>query len=174
MNFSQPLSHILQMGLAEDAVVADFGAGSGHHTFALKHAVAQGGRVYAVDIQEQVLQRLWREARKNLHHDVETVWADIAELPFQSNFLDAGVLSNTLFQIEDKEQALTEIKRVLKPGGSLLVVDWSDSFGHIGPHTEAVCKKSFLETLMEKVGFHKKKECVTGPHHYAILYTKEI
>lgn len=160
------------MALRPGAVVADFGSGGGHHSFALHHVVAPNGRVYAIDIQEELLTRLWHEARKRKHHSIETLWADIEEsIPLPENHFDAGILSNTLFQFENKQKAIAEIKRTLKPGGKLLVVDWKESFDNLGPHKDAVIAEQEADTLFTQAGFEKSKECSTGPHHYAILYT---
>ena len=172
MHFSNPQMHVLQMALAPGAVVADIGAGGGHHSFALHHVVAPNGRVYAIDIQEDLLTRLWHEARRKKHHSIETVWADVEDtLPIADNHFDAMILSNTLFQLENKQKAIAEMKRTLKSGGKLLVVDWNESFNNLGPHEDAVVNAESAHALFTNAGFEKVKDCKTGPHHFAILYT---
>ena len=58
MNFSDPNANVLQLGLREGMKVADLGAGVGHHAIAAAHIVGETGRVYAVDVQEELLRHL--------------------------------------------------------------------------------------------------------------------
>ncbi len=173
MNFSDPLHNILRMGLKEGMKVADLGTGSGHYAISAGHIVGPTGRVYAVDIQEDILTRLTAEAKVRGLTNIETIWADFEHLEgttLRPRVLDAVVLSNTLFQLEKKEGALAEIKRILKPGGKLLVVDWMESFGGIGPHKEHVVPEAEAEALFIKAGFTKLKAFLGGPYHYSLLF----
>jgi ubiquinone/menaquinone biosynthesis C-methylase UbiE len=62
--FSDPRSNIDQFRLDPGMIVADLGCGSGHYTFAIAKAVAPTGRVYAVDVQKDLLVRLKTEATR--------------------------------------------------------------------------------------------------------------
>ena len=63
MSFADPKENILQLGLREGMRVGDFGAGSGHYTLAASGIVGGEGKVYAIDVQEDVLRRLRDAAR---------------------------------------------------------------------------------------------------------------
>ena len=162
------------MGLHEGMKVGDFGTGSGHYALAASVIVGDSGRVYAIDAQEDVLTRLRSEAAHRRLRNIETVWGD-CEKPggtlLKDHALDAVILSNTLFQLEKKEGAIAEIRRVLTPGGKLLVVDWAGAYGGLGPHPEHVVSEHDAEALFITGGFHKQKSFRGGPHHYAILFT---
>jgi len=174
MHFSDPLSNALQMGLKEGMVVGDFGAGSGHYAISLAHIVGDSGKVYAVDIQEDLLRRLVGEVAQRGLHNIEAIWGDV-ERPggtkLKDKSLDAVVLSNTLFQLSKTDAAVGEIKRVLKPGGKLLIVDWSGAHGGMGPAKEQVVPEEKAEAIFTSAGFTKVKSFPGGPHHYSLLFT---
>lgn len=154
--------------------VGDFGAGSGHYTQAAAAVVGIEGKVYAVDVQEEVLKHIKVMAYAHHLSTISTVWGDIEKaggthLRYQS--LDAVILANTFFQIADRDGLLKEIHRVLKPGGKLLVVDWAGSYGGIGPSPQQVVSEHSAEDFFITGGFHKVKSFRAGPHHYGILFT---
>lgn len=172
--FSSPHENVLQMGLHEGMKVGDFGAGSGHYSRAVAGVVGHSGKVYAIDAQEDVLKHL--KLNSHIHHQsiIDTVWGDV-ERPGGTHLrdasLDAIILANTLFQIENRFGVLKEIKRVLKSGGKLMVVDWAGSYGGMGPVPEKVVTENDTEAFFINGGFHKVKSFRAGPHHYGIIFT---
>jgi len=162
------------MGLREGMKVADLGTGSGHYALAAAGIVGASGRVYAVDVQEDHLSPLRDEAAARGWKNIETVWGDIEEPAgtlLKEHSMDAVILSNTLFELEKAEAAVAEAKRILKPGGKLLVVDWAGAYGGMGPRKERVVSEHAAEELFISGGFHKAKSLRAGPHHYSILFT---
>lgn len=174
MNFSNPQSNVLQLGLREGMKVGDLGAGSGHYAAAAGAIVGPEGRVYAVDIQEDILKHVKDHAEGKGIRNVETVWGNFEKLggtKLRDASLDAVILSNTLFQLDHREGAVGEIKRILKPGGRLLVVDWAGAYGGMGPLPHRVVSEHVAEELFITSGFHKVKDFRAGPHHYSIVFT---
>ena len=174
MNFSEPKSNVLQIGLKEGMKVGDLGAGSGHYAVAAASVVGDSGHVYAVDIQEDILKRVRDLAHERGLKNLSTVWGNFEKLggtTLRDHTLDAAILSNTLFQLEHREGALEEIRRILKPGGRLLVIDWAGAYGGMGPAPHQVVPEHAAEELFIGGGFHKTKAFRAGPHHYSILFT---
>lgn len=174
-HFSEPKSNVLQMGLKEGMKVGELGAGSGHYALAAAHVVGASGKVYAVDVQEDLLKHVKDSAHQQHLRNIETVWGNIEKTggtKLRDHALDAAILANTLFQLEHKEGAVTEIDRILAPGGRLLVIDWSGSYGGIGPKPDHVVTEQSAERFFIDAGFHKEKNFRAGAHHYAIVFTK--
>jgi len=86
--------------------------------------------------------------------------------------IDLVLVCNVLFQVEDKSVVVAEVKRILKPQGKVLVVDWSDSFAGLGPHPDVVVAQETVMDLFEHAGFHLDREVSAGEHHYGLLYKK--
>ena len=173
--FSDPREVVLQMGLRAGMKVGDFGAGSGHYSRAAAAIVEPSGRVYAIDVQEDVLKHLKLNTHERHHSTIETVWGDIERLGgthLKDASLDAAIVANVLFQLDDRAGLLAELRRTLKPGGKLLVVDWAGSYGGMGPAPERVVPEHEAEALFIEDGFHKEKSLRAGPHHYGIVFTR--
>lgn len=174
MNFSDPKTNVLQLGLRDGMRVADLGSGSGHYALAVAAAVGNDGKVYAIDVHEDMLKHVKDAAHEKGIRNIETVWGNIEKAggtKLRDHSLDAAVLSNTLFQLDQKPQVLAEIKRILKPEGKLLVIDWAGAYGGMGPKPGHVVSESAAEELFITAGFHKQKDFRAGPHHYAIVFT---
>jgi ubiquinone/menaquinone biosynthesis C-methylase UbiE len=174
MNFSNPQNNVLQLGLREGMKVGDLGSGSGHYAAAAAAIVGTQGKVYAVDIQEDLLKHVKDHAESKGHRNVETVWGNFEKLGgtrLRDDSLDAVILSNTLFQLEHREGAIAEIKRILKPEGKLMVIDWAGAYGGMGPLPHRVVSERDAEELFITAGFHKVKDFRAGPHHYSIVFT---
>jgi ubiquinone/menaquinone biosynthesis C-methylase UbiE len=173
-NFADPRSNVLQLGLHDGMKIADLGTGSGHYALAAAAAIGHDGRVYAIDIQEDVLTSLKNAAHEAKRRNIETIWGDFEKLGgtrLKDHVVDAVILSNVLFQVESHHDALKEVKRILKPGGKLLVIDWSGSYGGLGPRPERIVPEREAEELFITAGFHKVKSLRAGPHHYGIIFT---
>lgn len=173
--FSEPREVVLQIGLREGMKVGDLGAGSGHYTRAAAAAVGTSGRVYAVDVQEDVLKHLKLNTHEYHQGAIETIWGNL-EKPggthLRDSLLDVVILANVFFQIEHTGILMNEVNRILKPGGSVLVVDWSGSYGGVGPAPEHVRTEDSVTALFEKEGFNKSKSVHAGSHHWGAIFTK--
>ncbi len=170
MSFLTPEHLVRELYLKPSDRVADIGCGTGVYTIALAHDVGITGQVYAVDVHREALHTLAGTLDKRGIINVEMIWADVeSQIPIDAYSLDAVVLSNTLFQFEKKEKALVNIARLIKPEGLLLVVDWSDSHGGLGPHSEHILKEEDAISLVQKHGFRIQKRLPAGDYHYAFL-----
>ena len=170
MSFLTPENLVKELYLKEGSLVADIGCGSGAYTMPLSRAVGEVGQVYALDINREMVHSLNLMLEKNSIKNVEVVWADIEkDAQIEHYSLDAVVLSNVLFQLENIDKALENITKILKPEGELLIVDWSASHGNIGPTEAHVVKEEKAEQLVKKYGFRIVKRLPAGKYHYAFV-----
>jgi predicted methyltransferase len=111
------------LGVAPGSVVADIGAGSGYFTFHLAERVGSDGLVYAVDIEEDELERIGGRAKRDRLAQVETILGrtDDPRLPPQS--LDAALVVNAYHEMREYDAMMAAIYRALKPGGQLAIID---------------------------------------------------
>ena len=172
--FVMPEVVVTHFHLKDGDTVADFGAGSGFFLSVLSKGVGSG-RVYAVEIQKQLVDKLGEQARLQGLSNIDPIWCDLEEaggIKIPDSTLDVGVLVNTLFQLEDKEAAIKEIGRTIRPGGMLYVIDWTESFGGLGPQVGDVITPAAAKTLFEAQGFAFEREYDAGDHHYGHSYRK--
>lgn len=152
-------------------VVADFGAGSGFFLKVLTDTVGPTGRVFACEVQKNLVEKLGDTARLQGLGNVMPLWCDLEEpggIKLRDGVLDGALLSNTLFQLEDKAIALREMRRTLRNGALFHVIDWTDSFGGLGPSSAMVVTQDQAIDLLEAAGFIFEREYPAGEHHYGL------
>jgi ubiquinone/menaquinone biosynthesis C-methylase UbiE len=171
--FAHPTRNVNSFGLHPGMRVADFGAGSGAYALAIAEALSGSGVVYAVDIQKDLLRRIKNDAHKRGFNNVEVIWADL-EKPGGSKIadrtLDAVLISNLLFQVADKTALFAEARRILRATGRLIVIDWQESFGGMGPLKEAVVTKEAAAQVAAQCGFGDAAEFKAGAHHWGLIF----
>ena len=172
--FSEPRQVVLQLALRDGMKVADLGAGSGHYAAAAAAIVEPSGKVYAVEIQQDLHKYLKEQTHPDHRHVLLPVWGDIERVGgtrLRDQSIDAAILANVLFQVENRFGVLNEVRRIIKPGGNLLVVDWAGPYGGMGPAPERVVGEHEAEALFINGGFHKERGLRAGPHHYGIIFS---
>lgn len=155
--------------------VADFGAGNGSFMSVLSRLVGPQGQVYAIEIQKNLAETLSSRVRSERLSNVKVLWGDIEEeggTKVESGVLDAALISNSLFQMEDKATALREVSRTLRSGGKLFIIDWSESWGGVGPQSSHVLTESEARDLAEAEGFTFERTFDAGSHHYGLSFRK--
>ncbi len=156
--FNDPAQTVAQSDLQSGWRVADLGAGSGALSLAAARAVGEAGKVYAVEVQKDLLERLQKEARAARIHNIEVLWGDIERLEgthLKSGSLDAAIASRVIFQLEDGDGFAEETKRILRVGGRLFVIDPADPTALLTRHHFSVIKR--LEVGKGQYGIIFKK-----------------
>lgn len=119
-----PAKVIAYSGIKPGIKVLEIGCGSGAFTIEAARTVGQQGKVYALDIQEDMLGKLRTKLSRPENLDIrniEIVHKSAYELPFEDNSLDLVYMVTVFQEIPDKQRSLAQIKRVLKPAGILAV-----------------------------------------------------
>lgn len=171
--FAHPPRNVAALGIDPGMLVADFGAGSGAYVQLIARALRGVGRVYAIDIQRDLLRRIGTEARERGLAVVELIWADLEEpgsTKLEDGALDLVLISNLLFQVERKAALFKEAARLLHPAARLAIIDWQDSFGGLGPDRHDVVTKDAALALAQAAGFELIREFDAGAHHYGLLF----
>jgi ubiquinone/menaquinone biosynthesis C-methylase UbiE len=172
--FSDPVKNIALFDIQHGMKVVDIGAGSGFYTIEAAKKVAGGGMVYAVDVQRDLLDKLKNSAALVGLHNIEAVWGNAEKIggtKLREGIADRVILSNTLFQIapEDRDNLALEMKRILKPEGKLMVIDWQAG-SPLSPKT--LIPSILTESIFQKAGFVIEKNFDAGDHHYGIIFKK--
>lgn len=173
MSFVKPEKTLHDMNIAEGMTVVDFDAGAGYYTMALSKKVGIHGKVYAIDTRSDLLTRIANEAKTLKYKNIEVMRGDI-ESTNGSNLLEASVdrviIANTLFVCDYPNRAIKEAVRILKPKGKIAVVDWVDSFTHLGPHPDCIIPKEHIINWFAKEGLILEKEFEAGEFHYGLVF----
>jgi SAM-dependent methyltransferase len=82
--------------------------------------------------------------------------------------VDIAICSNILFQVEDKEKFILEIKRILKNEGKVLFIDWADA-SILGPKKDKIISKDKVTEMFKNKGFKYDRDISAGEHHYGMI-----
>jgi len=172
--FSDPIKNIAELDVRDGMKVADIGVGSGFYTIEAAKKVGSRGMIYAVDIQQDILERLKKSAALIGLHNIEIVWGNAEKIggtKLRENIADRAIVSNVLFQIEpkDRDNFVLELKRIVKSGGKLLLVDWQSGSPLTPPNAVPAMT---AESLFQKAGWELEKNFSAGDHHYGIIFKK--
>jgi ubiquinone/menaquinone biosynthesis C-methylase UbiE len=154
-NFAHRHEIVAAMELKPGMAVADIGAGTGLFTRLFAEKVGPAGQVYAVDIAQPFLDHIAADARKRGQKHVVTVLGsqDSTNLPAES--VDLVFLSDVYHHVERPEKILASIRRSLRPGGRLVVVEFDrvegKSSSFVLKHVRA--SKSVFVKEIESAGF---------------------
>lgn len=175
MAFADPKGNIEQLGKISGMKIADFGAGIGAYTIPLAKKVGDFGRVYAVEVQKDLLSKIQSTAQEEYITNVEVLWGDIERIgatKLVDKSVDIVIVANVFFGIEDKSGMVAEANRVLVSGGKILFVDWKDSYGGMGPQPEMIVIPEDARRYFEDGGFVFEKTVQTGDQHYGFIMMK--
>lgn len=162
-------------GLGPDMQYADLGCGPlGHFVFPAAEIVGPNGRVYAVDILKSSLSAVESRMHIEALNNISLVWGDFERpggvgIPPASLHLISVV--NIISVLMRTREALDEIRRLLGPGGRVLLVDWKRERTAIGPPVEHRVSREEAEVAMTRAGFVLKHAFDAGPYHWAQVFS---
>ena len=154
--WQKPDMIIKLLGNLESKVIADLGAGSGYFSFRL---VNRAKRVIAIDVDPNMLSWMDSIAVEKLtereQQKFETRLADYDDSKLKQSEVDAILIVNTYHQIQGRIEYFQRLLSSLKPGGSLLIIDYKKKKlpQHIGPPSELKIALSEVEEELAKAGY---------------------
>lgn len=153
--------------------VADIGAGTGYFTLFLAKKAGERGKVYAVDVEQRMLDLIKARAEKEGLYNITEVLAKSDDPLLPKFSLDLIFICNTYFNFENKRQYLAMLKNVLKKGGRLAIIEHqlSSKYGKPPLH-KRTAKERVLEDAL-KAGFKLEADFYFLPYQYFLIFSKE-
>ena len=169
MAFLDPQKALKELKLKKDLIAADFGCGSGGWVLPLAK-ILEDGKVYAIDILEEPLSALRSKMKTFKVFNIEPIKADVEKSSkLFDNSCDLVLITNLLFEVDDKKKTMEEGKRVLKKRGKLLIVDWKKE-ASLGPKDKVSVEE--IKKIAREVDFKLEKEFDAGLYHWGMVFKK--
>jgi arsenite methyltransferase len=147
----KPRQVIEALNLKPGLTVADLGSGSGYFTRRFIEAVTETGKVYAVDVEPEML-KYAEESVVHMHrsYTAEFILArpDSPKLPYES--IDLLFVCNTYHHLDERTKYFSDAKSSLKPGGRVAIIDFyhDERSGELGfPKRHLVPRETVIAEL---------------------------
>jgi SAM-dependent methyltransferase len=164
-----PEKVLAKIGLKEGMVLADVGAGSGYFTLPAAEVVGPSGKVFALDLSEEMRNHL---LAKNPPPPVEVLPCEESRLPLADGVADRVLAAFVLHEARAPAEFLRELYRVARPGGRVAVLDWVPLEEEEGPPLEDRIAPEEARRLLRQAGFHPVEEEPFGGSFYLLLGLK--
>ncbi len=159
------------LGLKPGMVIADIGAGTGYFSIPFARRIGPLGRVFAVDLQREMLQLLNAKLETLAEPDgIELVEGTACETGLPAASCDLAFLANIWHELDDRESVLGEAERILRAGGRTAILDWRpDVSGPPGPPTGHRVSPADVESVLTRRRWTVEHSSLFGEYSYIVV-----
>ena len=159
-------------GHRRDLVLVDLGAGTGVFAREFLKRLGPGGRVYACDVSDVMIDYMEQEIPAEDRTKLMPLRSEESALPLEDESVDAVYTINVYHEFESATAMLAEVYRVLRPGGRFVVVDWSPEGSESGPPKEHRVPSQVIEDEISDAGFQNSRWISELPQHQFLAADK--
>jgi len=160
------------IGIKPGMVVADVGAGTGYISLRLAKRVGPSGKVYAEDVQPEMLRRLRQNAAEAKLNNIQTVLGGEADPKLPANTLDVIMLVDVYHEFSQPQKMLRKMRESLKADGRLVLLEYRKEDPSIPIRPEHKMSVQEVKLEVEAEGFHLDQVLETLPRQHILILTK--
>ena len=168
----QPEKALDLIGIHPGMNVADLGAGTGYMTLRMARRVGPHGRVWAVDIQPAMLERLTENARKADLSNIETVLGTEADPKLPPASMDLVIMVDVYHELSRPQEMLQSIRACLKPDGRLVLVEYKKEDPAIPIRPDHKMTLADIKAEVEAEGYKLDKAIDALPRQHVVIFKK--
>ena len=171
--YQKPHEVLAALNLKPGEVIADIGAGSGYFTFRLSHFVGDKGKIYAVDVSPDMILHINRRIRELKATNVVSILADPDDPLLAEQSINRFFICDVWHHVENPSKYLATMKKMLKPGGEIVMIDFHKKEMPVGPPPQMKIAREDLIKQMESNGFRLAKEHTFLPYQYFLVFARK-
>jgi ubiquinone/menaquinone biosynthesis C-methylase UbiE len=171
--WQDPEATLKESGLKPGLTVMDIGCGQGFFTLPAARMVGSGGKVFGLDIDNLSIQELQKKASIEGLNNLELKVGEAEDTVLCQACADVVFLGIVLHDFRDPAQVLRNARKMLKPQGRLVNLDWKKISMSFGPPVERRFDETTASHLIESAGFKIDSIKPSGQYHYLILASPE-
>jgi predicted methyltransferase len=168
--WQRPDDVVRALALRAGAWVADLGAGTGYFSRRLSEAVGGDGVVFAIDTEPNLVAYLRSRAERERTPNVIPVLASPSNPRLPRGSCDLVLIVDTYHHIDDRVGYFRDLRRVLRPGGRVAIVDWQKRAAPVGPEIEHKLDRAVVVDEMTRSGFRLVGEPDLLPYQYLLIF----
>ena len=165
-----------ELDLKKGITFLDVACGWGYYSLAVADIVGKDGQVYAVDLWEEGILSLRKEAVSKGIQNLAAFVSDVGkDIPIENDCADVCLMATALHDFVGDQvdrQAMKEVVRVMKPEGILVIVEYKKIDGPLGPPKAVRLSPQEVDTLVSTYGFRQQHLTEIGDNHYMQMFTK--
>ena len=162
------------LALKQGMDIADIGAGTGFYSLLFAEQVGNSGNVYAVDVTDDFVRNIKRRAAEYNFNNIQAVLSKQKDTQLNSDSIDMAFVCNTYHHFEYPQAMLASIHRALRPGGTLVIIDYRKQAGTssswVMSHVRSG-KKSVIQEI-EQAGFKFDSEADLLQENYFLRFIR--
>ena len=159
-------------GLTRESVVADVGAGTGYMSLRMARRVGPSGKVYANDLQPEMLRRLRENAAKAGINNVETVLGAEDDPKLPAGRMDLVLLVDVYHEFSQPQKMIDRIRDALAPGGRLVLLEYRKEDPNVPILPEHKMSVAQVKAEIEPEGLVLSQVIETLPRQHILILTK--
>lgn len=164
-----PEEILSKLKIADDGPLLDAGCGTGYFTISAAK-ILKNNKVTGIDIIPEIVGIAKDKAKGT--DNIEFIVCKEYSFPIGNESMRYVLLSNVMHEIEDKSRYFSEVRRVLKEGGYLLIIDWDKRKMEMGPPVHERISEEEMTELCKKAGFKISESINVSMHHYGLIAQK--
>ncbi len=168
--YQKPHEVVMALALKEGERIADIGAGAGYFSRRFAQHVGPAGRVYAVNISPEMILHLNRWVRDSGTDNVRTILAPTDDPLLPAASIDRIFICNTWHHIEGRPAYLAALKKILRPGGQIVIVDYHNRKTPVGPPMQMRLSRESVVLEFQQNGLRLAKEHTFLPYQYFLVF----
>jgi ubiquinone/menaquinone biosynthesis C-methylase UbiE len=171
--WQKPAAVVAALQLRPGMRVADLGAGTGYFSRYLAAAVGETGTVFAVDTEVNLVAHLRARAEQEHTANVVPVLASAANPRLPASGVDVVLIVDTVHHLDDRINYLRRLRRVLKPGGRVVIVDFKKQPDiPVGPPLEHKLARGQIVEEFTSAGYRLVGEPDILPYQYFLIFSE--
>jgi ubiquinone/menaquinone biosynthesis C-methylase UbiE len=170
--WQKPDEVVRVLNLRSGAKIADIGAGSGYFTVRFARQVGPRGKVYAVDIDREMLAYIGQRAKQENLQNIQTILADPHDPRLAPASVDMIFICATLHHITDRAKYYPLLAKALRPGGRVVNIDFQKRRLPVGPPVEMKIARQDVIGEFAAAGFHLAREFDCLPYEYFLVFER--
>lgn len=161
-----------QLQVAPGMVICDMGCGNGYHTLPLAAAVGEKGKIFAVDVQPEMIQMLHQRIEKRQIKNIEPVQGLFHDPKLPQDSCDMILLVDVYHEFSHPVQMLAAMRAALKKDGQLVLVEFREEDAEVPIKPEHKMSKKQIDKEMALNGFTLKRTFDGLPWQHMLFYSK--
>ncbi len=159
-------------GIVRGSIVADIGCGTGFSAIPMAARVGEKGKVYACDLSAEMIEAVRNKIEKWKIENIVPLVSEENRTPINDHAIDFILLSMVIHELESPHAFFFEMKRILKRGGRIGIIDWKKAESPPGPPMGERLSLAEIKELLVNEGFVAEDEKIPGKYHYAVMASR--